>query len=171
MCRRHFCRSHKHYGFPNYLGKITFHEFHHIYQSSFYRNNPDGHREQPTWILEGMAETYGMLEAIKSGWTDNVYFEQTLENARQRIARNPDFADLSIFQDEFGDHWPVHSTEIGMVAVDYIMKNYVGSQSFDQFAYALYSGSNQNRWRNQITTIVGKDYDEFFIELKNYLLN
>jgi hypothetical protein len=124
--------------FPNYLGKITFHEFHHIYQSSFYRNNPDGHREQPPWITEGMAETYGMLEAIKSGWTDNVYLEQTLENARQRIARNPNFADLSIFQDEFGDHWPVHSTEIGMVAVDYIMKNYVGSQSFDQFAYALY---------------------------------
>jgi len=58
-----------------------------------------------------------------------------------------------------------------MVAVDYIMNNYVESQSFDQFAYALYSGSNQNGWRNQITTIVGKDYDEFFIELKNYLLN
>ena len=53
-----------------------------------------------------------------------------------------------------------------MVAVDYIMNNYVESQSFDQFAYALYSGSNQNGWRNQITTIVGKDYDEFVIELK-----
>jgi hypothetical protein len=48
------------------LSKVTYHDFHHIYQSSFYHNNPDGHRNNVSWLGEGMAEYYRLHQAIKN---------------------------------------------------------------------------------------------------------
>ena len=154
--------------FKNYIGKVIFHEYHHVWDGSFYANSPGGFRQNPSWLHEGMAEYYGIKKAIAMGWTDQNYLNKQISQGKSKLINNSDYIDLD--KDPFiaCDHCPVHSIERGMVAVDYIISNYIETD-FDTFANKYFSDLNKFGWKNALSNVVG-DYEVFKNSFKQYVL-
>ena len=156
--------------FPNYLGKTTFHEFFHIYQNSFYNNNPKGDRTNPAWLNEGFAEFWALRQAIKQGWTDQEYLDGQLSEIKSKVRTQPKYANLKIFEDEFGDKWPVHSIEIGLVAANFLLQEHNGGKSTKAFTDKLYAAMNKYGWAEGFKKVTKKLPSGFYKEFSAHLL-
>jgi len=155
--------------FKNYLGKIVFHEFHHIWDSSFYANSPGGNRETPAWMTEGMAEYDGLIKVMDLNSADQNYFNTTISDIKSKLITNPHYIDLDKDIFSFCDACPVNSIEKGIVVIDYIMNNYVDTD-FKTFARKYYTDLNKFGWEQALTNTLG-DYDTFKMLFKNRILN
>ena len=154
--------------FKNYLGKIVFHEFHHVWDSSFYANSPQGDRENPAWMIEGMAEYDGLIKSMAMNWTNQNYFNTEISNIKSKLISNPSYIDIDKDIFSFCDRCPVNSIERGIVVIDYIMSNYVETD-FDTFANKYYSDLNKFGWKKALSNAVG-DYAVFKNSFKQYVL-
>ena len=154
--------------FKNYLGKIVFHEFHHVWDSSFYANSPQGDRENPAWMNEGMAEYDGLIKSMAMNWTNQNYFNTEISNIKSKLISNPSYIDIDKDIFSFCDTCPLSSIERGIVVVDYIMNNYVETD-FDTFANKYYSDLNKFGWEKALSNSVG-DYAVFKNSFKQYVL-
>ena len=155
--------------FKNYLGKIVFHEFHHVWDSSFYANSPLGDRENPAWMIEGMAEYDGLMKSMAMNWTNQNYFNTEISNIKSKLISNPSYIDIDKDIFSFCDRCPVSSIERGIVVIDYIMSNYVETD-FDTFANKYYSDLNKFGWKKALSNAVG-DYAVFKNSFKQYVFN
>ena len=154
--------------FKNYIGKVIFNEYHHVWDGSFYANSPGGFKQNPAWLGEGMAEYDGIKKAIAMGWTDQNYLNKQISQIKSKLINNSDYIDLD--KDSFiaCDHCPVHSLERGIVAVDYIISNYIKTD-FDTFANKYYLDLNKFGWEKALSNAVG-DYEVFKNSFKQYVL-
>ena len=154
--------------FKNYIGKVIFNEYHHVWDGSFYANSPGGFKQNPAWLGEGMAEYDGIKKAIAMGWTDQNYLNKQISQIKSKLINNSDYIDLD--KDSFiaCDHCPAHSLERGIVAVDYIISNYIKTD-FDTFANKYYLDLNKFGWEKALSNAVG-DYEVFKNSFKQYVL-
>ena len=165
--------------YDNYYAKVALHEYHHIFQNTPIHNNSSGNKEFIyTWMTEGTAEYWAQVKFTQFGNSLNkdiaTQTSEIVNKLKQesivmdgRTYQMAKYRKMSLYNDEFGDSWPIHSTEIGYVITYYMIT--IKNKKLDDIIQLYEKGVVSGR-KKALEDFLGIDYVTFENEFETWII-
>lgn len=165
--------------FDNYYGKVSLHEYHHIFQNTPLHNNPSGNKKYVyTWMTEGTAEYWALTKFTEFGYSLSTKdIVSQVSEIKSKLKEDTIIMDgksykmaqyrkMSLYDDEFGDSFPIHSTEIGLVITHYMIT--VKNKKLEDIIKLYETGTSVGR-EKALEDFLGISYNNFETEFEIWI--
>ena len=120
-------------------------------------------------MVEGMAEYWALksFEALGFEMPENYLFSTVSKTLKKlKKSENKRYRNIREYDDEFGDFWPIHSIDIGLVMVHYLVNK--RHHSLSSIISLYESGVSVGRLE-ALENLVGISYEELAIDFENWI--